>query len=81
LNKKNLFTTKISNKAYLLFNLSVLAPLGKTGVLAPSLSDPYYLSTFLVEILRNMYSGGQNKVGQVLLRNLAKIELSKPGLL
>jgi hypothetical protein len=27
------------------------------------------------------YSGGQNKVGQVLLRNLAKIELSKPGLL
>jgi hypothetical protein len=81
LNKKNLFTTKISNKAYLLFNLSVLAPLGKTGVLAPSLSDPYYLSSFLVEILRNMYSGGQNKVGQVLLRNLAKIELSKPGLL
>jgi hypothetical protein len=28
-----------------------------------------------------IYSGGQNKVGQVLLRNLAKIELSKPGLL
>jgi hypothetical protein len=27
------------------------------------------------------YSGGQKKVGQVLLRNLAKIELSKPGLL
>jgi hypothetical protein len=26
------------------------------------------------------YSGGQKKVGQVLLRNLAKIELSKPGL-
>jgi hypothetical protein len=28
-----------------------------------------------------MYSGGQNKVGQVLLRNLAKIEFCKPGLL
>jgi hypothetical protein len=27
------------------------------------------------------YSRGQKKVGQVLLRNLAKIELSKPGLL
>jgi hypothetical protein len=25
------------------------------------------------------YSGGQNKVGQVLLRNLAKIEFCKPG--
>jgi hypothetical protein len=31
--------------------------------------------------LERLYSGGQNKVGQVLLRNLAKIELSKPGLL
>jgi hypothetical protein len=30
---------------------------------------------------KQRYSGGQNKVGQVLLRNLAKIELSKPGLL
>jgi hypothetical protein len=28
-----------------------------------------------------MYSPGQKKVGQVLLRNLAKTELSKPGLL
>jgi hypothetical protein len=28
-----------------------------------------------------MYSHGQKKLGQVLLRNLAKIELSKPGLL
>jgi hypothetical protein len=27
------------------------------------------------------YSRGQKKVGQVLLRNLAKIDLSKPGLL
>jgi hypothetical protein len=27
------------------------------------------------------YSRGQKKGGQVLLRNLAKIELSKPGLL
>jgi hypothetical protein len=27
------------------------------------------------------YSRGQKKVGQVLLRNLAKIELIKPGLL
>jgi hypothetical protein len=31
-------------------------------------------------VVLNTYSGGQNKVGQVLLRNLAKIELSKPGL-
>jgi hypothetical protein len=29
----------------------------------------------------DIYSGGQKKVGQVLLRNLTKIELSKPGLL
>jgi hypothetical protein len=31
--------------------------------------------------MREIYSRGQKKVGQVLLRNLAKIELSKPGLL
>jgi hypothetical protein len=30
---------------------------------------------------RIMYSRGQKKLGQVLLRNLTKIELSKPGLL
>jgi hypothetical protein len=34
-----------------------------------------------VKYMENMYSRGQKKVGQVLLRNLAKIELSKPGLL
>jgi hypothetical protein len=37
---------------------------------------PYVMCHF-----SNMYSGGQNKVGQVSLRNLTKIELSKPGLL
>jgi hypothetical protein len=32
-------------------------------------------------LLLGRYSGGQKKVGQVLLRNLPKIELNKPGLL
>jgi hypothetical protein len=31
--------------------------------------------------VNNIYSREQKKVGQVLLRNVAKIELSKPGLL
>jgi hypothetical protein len=37
--------------------------------------------TLLANFTIKIYSCGQNKVGQVLLRNLAKIELSKPGLL
>jgi hypothetical protein len=42
-----------------------------------------YRFCFIPNTLYNTttYSRGQKKVGQVLLRNLAKIELSKPGLL
>jgi hypothetical protein len=42
-----------------------------------SLDSRFMNAIFIYNIPRDKYDGGQNKVGQVLLRNLA--ELSKPG--
>jgi hypothetical protein len=51
------------------------------GLKFENLSLENNTASLVTHIFLNTYSGGQNKVGQVLLRNLAKIELSKPGLL